>query len=104
LQRSVHVFALVVATRLKAERCTANGGTLQQSLSILRNAPASLCPGYRLFKNCLYFLNHPRTTTGASHEFWGCSDKIHLKWVHGRAATSRWPCAKWGSCSTMDSF
>jgi hypothetical protein len=25
LQRSVHVFALVAATRLKAERCTTNG-------------------------------------------------------------------------------
>jgi hypothetical protein len=46
LQRSVHVFALVAATRLKAERCTANGRTLQQALSILRNAPAPLCPGY----------------------------------------------------------
>ena len=46
LQRSVHVFALIAATWLKAERCTANGWTLQQALSILRNAPAPLCPGY----------------------------------------------------------
>ena len=42
LQRTVHVFALVAATRLKAERCTAHGWTLQQALSILRNAPAPL--------------------------------------------------------------
>ena len=48
LQRSVHVFALVAATRLKAERCTAHGWTLQQALSILRNAAAPLCPGYRV--------------------------------------------------------
>ena len=48
LQRSVHVFALVAATRLKAEHCTANGWTLQQALSILCNAPAPLCPGYRV--------------------------------------------------------
>ena len=48
LQRSVHVFALVAATRLKAERCTAHGWTLQQALSILRNVPAPLCPGYRV--------------------------------------------------------
>jgi len=46
LQRSVHVFALVAATRLKAERCTAHGWTLQQALSIPRNAAALLCPGY----------------------------------------------------------
>ena len=61
LQRSVHVFALVAATRLKAEGCTAHGWTLQQALSILRNAPAPFSPGYRVFKNCLYFLIHPRT-------------------------------------------
>jgi len=48
LQRSANVFALVAATRLKAERCTAHCWTLQQALSILRNAPASLCPGYRV--------------------------------------------------------
>ena len=46
LQGSIHVFALIAATRLKAERCTANGWTFQQALSILRNAPARLCPGY----------------------------------------------------------
>jgi len=43
LQRRVHVFALVASTRLKAERCTARGWTLQQALSITRNAPAPLC-------------------------------------------------------------
>jgi len=48
LQRSVNVFALVAATRLKAERCTAHGWTLQQALSILRNAADPLCPGYRV--------------------------------------------------------
>ena len=48
LQRSVHVFALVAATRLKTELCTANGWTLQQALSILHNAPAPLFPGYRV--------------------------------------------------------
>jgi len=48
LQRSVHVFALVAATRLKAERCTAHGWTLQHALSILLNAPAPLYPGYRV--------------------------------------------------------
>jgi len=48
LQRSVHVFALVAATQLKAECCTANGWTLQQALSILCNVPAPLCPGYRV--------------------------------------------------------
>ena len=48
LQRSVHVFALVAATWLKAERYTANGWTLQQALSILCNVPAPLCPGYRV--------------------------------------------------------
>ena len=46
LQRSVNVFALVAAIRMKAERCTANGWNLQQALSIMRNAPAPLCPGY----------------------------------------------------------
>ena len=40
LQRSVHVFALVAATRMKAERCTS------QALPILRNASAPICPGY----------------------------------------------------------
>jgi hypothetical protein len=42
---SVHVFALVATTQLKEERCTANGWTVQQALSILRSAPAPLCPG-----------------------------------------------------------
>jgi len=46
LQRSVHVSALVAATRLKEECYTAHGWTLQQALSILRNAAAPLCPGY----------------------------------------------------------
>ena len=48
LQRSVHVFALVAATRLKAECCTAHGWTLQQALSMSRNASAPVCPGYRI--------------------------------------------------------
>jgi len=48
LQTWVHVFALVAATQLKAERCSAHGWTLQQELSILRNAPAPLCSGYRV--------------------------------------------------------
>jgi len=48
LQRNVHVFALVAATRLKVERCTANDWTLQQTLSVLCNAPAPLCPGYHV--------------------------------------------------------
>jgi hypothetical protein len=30
------------------------------------------------------------TTTGTSHEFCRCSDKIRLKWVHGQVATSLW--------------
>jgi len=48
LQRRVHVFALVAATRLKAERCTAHGWNLQQALSILRSATGPLSPGYRV--------------------------------------------------------
>ena len=46
LQRNVHVFALVAATGLKAERCTAHGWNLQQALSILRNAPTPFSPGH----------------------------------------------------------
>ena len=42
LQRSVHVFALIAATRLKAERCIAHSWTLEQALSILLNAPSPL--------------------------------------------------------------
>ena len=45
LAKERHVLALVAATRLKAERCAAHGWTLQQALSILRNAAATLCPG-----------------------------------------------------------
>ena len=48
LQRRVHVFALVAATRLKVECCTAHGWTLEQALSIPRNAPAPLYPGYHV--------------------------------------------------------
>jgi hypothetical protein len=34
------------------------------------------------------------TTTGTSQMFEECNDKIRLKRVHGRAATSLWPCPK----------
>jgi len=46
--QTLYFLALVAATRLKAESCTANGRTLQQALSILCNAPASLRPGHRV--------------------------------------------------------
>jgi hypothetical protein len=42
------IFALAAATRLKAQHCTANGWTFQQALSILRNTPAPLYPGYHI--------------------------------------------------------
>ena len=65
LQRSVHVFTLVAATRLKAERCTAHGWTLQQALSILRNAPAPLCPGYRVIWKLPLLFEFPSYVTWA---------------------------------------
>jgi len=62
LQRRAHVSALVAATWLKAECCTAHGWTLQQALSILRNVPAPLSfPVTAWLQNFLYFLIHPRT-------------------------------------------
>ena len=48
LQNSVHVFTLVAVIQLKAEHCNENDWTLQQALSIPRNAPAPLSPGYRI--------------------------------------------------------
>jgi len=45
LQRRIHVFALVAATRLKEERCIAVDWTLQQAFWIVRNVPAPLHPG-----------------------------------------------------------
>ena len=59
LQRSVHVFALVAATRLKAQLCTAHGWNLQQALSILHNAAAPLCPGYRVIEKLPLLFDPP---------------------------------------------
>ena len=61
LQKMVHVFALVAATRLKAERCTAlvelfNRHCLYCAMHQLLSVPVTA-----QFKNCLYLLIHPRT-------------------------------------------
>jgi len=62
LQRSVHVFAIVAVTRLKAEHCTANGWTLQQALSILRSASAPLCPSYHVIEKLPLLFDSPSYT------------------------------------------
>ena len=48
LQRSVHVFALVAATRLKAQRCTAHGWTLTGIVNTAQCGSSSLS---RLLRN-----------------------------------------------------